>query len=244
MAMTRAEYVALGKRFGSGRVAEEAADALKRWEDDVGVLALYGHGQKALTAFGALVAEHTALRKARPEAIARKTEAVTRARGALDASEAWLARAYTNLDALAREGQDGSLGHALAASRGRRIDGLDAELEAALALCQAHKAALDPDSGPDALVADGTAALTALREALPSKATAKSAPVEDTEEIDYADGRVVERIGALNDAGRKAFRSRGQRAKVSAYKYHHLRARPSDTADDVVAEPGAPAAPT
>ena len=51
-----------------------------------------------------------------------------------------------------------------------------------------HKALMHEDTEPDGLIADGEALVPRLQALSPTKASAKSATVEDTEEIDCLTG--------------------------------------------------------
>jgi hypothetical protein len=71
-----------------------------------------------------------------------------------------------------------------------------------------------------------------IKASVPAKSSAATAAKTDTEALDILDGRVLECISGLNSAGRKAFRALGNKARVEAYKYHHIRGKPSETAHD------------
>jgi hypothetical protein len=51
------------------------------------------------------------------------------------------------------------------------------------------------------------------------------------------DGRLIETMSEVNSAGRKAFRRLGNKALVEAFKYHHIKGKPSETSEEVHEEP-------
>jgi hypothetical protein len=242
MTKTREQYRRVGAGYGSGAVAKECQDAAQRWKDDLEVLRRYGFTAKSLESFLALMAEHAAARADRPDAAKAKTAAVRGATHVLASAHQWLDRAYAILGNVAQDNPAiaDDVTAEVAAIEAERNNGLDAEVAAALKTVRKNAEHMDPDVEPATLMAEGEALLPQIRAALPGKAQAKTAAKVDTEEIDVLDGRLLEIVSSLNNAGRKAFRAKGQRARVQAYKYHHLRGRPSETADDVPADPTPP----
>jgi hypothetical protein len=240
MGMTRKQHHTWGRRYASGAVADECGGADTRWERDIVVLTPFGFTRAKRAAFNALRAEHDRKRKERPTLVAAKIEAITATRGLMASMNDWLDLANSNLKLLAMENDTVTAG--LTAIAAKQVDGPDAVVAATVDLLTNHKAALDPDIDPDALIRQGQTIVEQLRTVLPAKKGAKDATVADTEEIDVLDGRLLEIISALNSAGRKAFRKLRNTARVNEYKYHFLRGKPSETADDAPpVEPKTPA---
>ena len=108
------------------------------------------------------------------------------------------------------------------------------------AMLRTHLALLPDDCDAEALATRGEALIPTLRAALPEKAASQVATKADTEELDVLDGRLISVIAKVNRAGRKAFRRRGNKALVEAFKYHHLVGKPSETATEPSEEPAVP----
>jgi hypothetical protein len=234
MTMTRTQYRASGRRFASGAVADECGAVDLRWVRDLPVLAPFGYTQRRRTEFNALRAEHAAKRNARPALVAAKIEAIKNTRGLITTMNAWLDRANSNLGLLAMDHDAVTAG--VAAIAAKQADGPDAVVAATVDLLRTHKDAIDPDVNPDALIAEGAGLVERIRAAIPAKKGARDATIADTEEIDVLDGRLLEIIAGLNSAGRKAFRALKNTARVNEYKYHFVRGKPSETADDAPPE--------
>jgi hypothetical protein len=240
MARTIEQYRKMGKRFGSGKVAREAREVSERWQEDRPVLARYGWGSARKAAFDRLRAEHDALRSSRAQGVAAKDQAVEKAQGAYDDLHTWTGQAEAMLEATALDHPEVQAD--LEAARGREADGVDAQAEAYGAALTKHRALLDPEIEPDALIAAGAAAVARLREHDPKPGSTRVEAEVDTAEVDVADGRLMEVISLVNSAARKAFRALKNAAKVKAYRYHHLRRRPSETADEEPAPSATPPA--
>jgi hypothetical protein len=221
MAYTRAQYHAIGKRHGSGVVAKEGNDGMGRWNTDIDVLRLYGHGPTRLARFKIVLDEHAELRESRPEVVALKQQTVAQAAELALRTKEWRGQADSVLEVAGEENE--AIDNSHNAVKANTSHGPDAQLAAYVALLTANKDALDPDCDPDALIASGTELVTSLRELIPEKTAAKEAAIADTEEIDVLDGKLVVMIAALNRAARRAFRKLGLKAKLASYKYHHLR---------------------
>jgi hypothetical protein len=233
MPRTRKQHRELGSHHASGAVSTEGHEAAKRWTRDLTVLTPYGYTPTQLQLFQGMLAEHDGLRAARPEAVSAKLAAVGLSRGIVEEVRGFLDRTDGIFTVLARTNE--AVEPDVQAIANQKANGLDAVVAATVELLRKHQALLDPAVNPAALIADGEALVGRLKSAGPDKAAAKTATVVDTEEIDVADGRILEVIRGLNSSGRKAFRALKQKAKVEEYKYHHLRGKPSET------DPAAPA---
>jgi len=234
MPRTRQQYRELGSHHNSGAVSTEGHETAKRWSNDLAVLTRYGHTPTQLQLFLGQLAEHDGLRATRPEAVSAKLAAVGGSRALLEESREWLDRVDGNFEVLARTSEAVTTGQQAIANQ--KQNGLDAVVSATVELLRRNQALLDPEVNPAALIAEGESLSARLKTAGPDKAAAKTSTVVDTEEIDVADGRLLEVIRGLNSSGRKAFRALKQRAKAEEYKYHHLRGKPSETAPDAPAE--------
>jgi hypothetical protein len=237
MPMTRDQHYYWGRQHASTPVSLEGHDFDARWERDLPILAKYGYPKAKLDAFRLVLAEHDTKRAEHPVAVAAKLEAVKRSRTLLTTARQWLDRSRSVLESLAMD-HDG-VEHGAAATTSTK--GLDAQVTSTIELLRTHKALIDVEVEPDALIAAGETLVAQLKAAAPAKSSAKSAAVADSEEIDVLDGRLLEYISAVNSSARKAFRALKNKAKVNEYKYHYLRGKPSETADDAPAEEPAPA---
>lgn len=237
MARTRRQYRDLGARHACDKVNKEAHGVVPRWEEHLDTLRKYGQGRQKLDDFNALLAQHDAKLEARPDSVAAKLAAVAAVKAAhdvadeiVDKSKAILADAGKTSEAIEKD-----LAAALAA------DGKAAVVAALAKLLTTHAARLPADCDAADLAAQGQAAAAALTAAGPAKDTAKTATKADTEEIDVLDGQLIETIAEVNSAGRKAFRRLKNKAMVEAFKYHHVKGKPGETAPEptppLVAQP-------
>ncbi len=228
LTLSDADYVIIGRRYGSTAVADEAGEAAERWARDVAALAEYGHGEAALTAFRADIAAHAALRQGRPTAVAQKTVSIGARDDAVTAAWRWVGTVTSLLGSLARK--DAELGAQLAAATPDEDSELAVSVRALEKLVEANAARLPSDSHASDRIAEAEPIAATLEASAPAVATAKAAPVQDTEELDLADGKLYIAIKDLNAAARKAIRAGKLSARVSEYRMKHLkrtRAKPA-----------------
>jgi hypothetical protein len=238
MPKTRDEHRSKGQDHAAGKVSLEAHGADDRWIEDQNILKGHGMTPAMRAVFHGLILEHDTLRAERPETIAVKLERVKVSSALKKECRQWIDRAFCVLDGLALSNDEVVTG--LVAVKAKASDGLDAELSAHVALLRTHLALLDPDVSPDELIRTGESLAERLKAATPSKDAAMAATKSDTEELDVLDGRLIEIIAKLNNAGRKAFRALNNQAKVETYKYHYLQGKPSETGPETPSEPPTP----
>ena len=221
VALTDAGYTEIGRRYGSSDVAREATDVLAKWTRDVAALAEYGFGASALEAFRSAVAAHEALRTSRPAAVAEKIVSVEARNVAVTNAWVWVDKTTSLLGTLAR--RDRELATKLAEASPAEDTELPSGISALKALLEAKTSALPADANVAARIAEADALATAVKTTSGAAATAKTAPVQDTADLDLADGKLYVTIKDLNAAGRKAIRNGLLRQPRSAYAFTYLR---------------------
>ena len=228
VALTDAEYVAIGRRYGSADVATEANEVATRWARDVAILADYGFGAEPLAAYNAERAAHAAMREKRPEIVAQKTVSVGARDAAVTAAWVWVDKVTSLLGTLARK--DPELAARLTEATPLEDSGLDTGIGALKKLVEAKSSALPRDSNAAARVAEAEGLASAVKSTAGAAAVAKAAPVTDTAELDRYDGKLYVVIKDLNAAGRKAIRNGLLKAKRSEYTFNQLQ-RSAEKAD-------------
>jgi hypothetical protein len=169
------QLITIGRRFNCDDVAEEANEALGRWQRDLSVLGSYGYGRSALAAFEADITTHESLRSARPDAVLEKRSAVIQRDQHVSDAWAWVDRIQAVLGALASTDQ--TLAMALDAAVPRDDAGLAAGIHALATLFAENKSKLDEDAEVDKRLAEVDALCTALRTSPASVQTSKSRTV-------------------------------------------------------------------
>lgn len=218
-AYTEEDYVRVGRQYGSDDVAREAHDVRERWQRDLALLAPYGFGADALGAFAGYVAEHSALRAARPVAIAAKA-VVLGQRGQLLA-DGWrfVDQATGVLSLLALS--DAEVAAGLNAYTPADGAALDAGIRGLGQLLTNNLSRLPGDGPAPALAARAPGLAQEVADVLSGAELAKRAPQQDTRELDLLDGRLMVFVRALNKAARRAFRALGNDPRVGEYRLHH-----------------------
>lgn len=230
-ALTDAGYTVIGRRHGSTKVADEARDTSARWRRDVAKLAPYSHGNSALTRFEALREEHRILRENRPHAVAQKTVSVAARDAALEKGWAWVNMVTSILGGLARS--DAELATKLAVATPAEDAELATKIIPLKTLLEANSTSLDPEVQAAERVSEADAVAAAIRQSTETATSAKGAPVEDTAELDLADGKLYVMIKDFNDAARRAIRDGILARKPSEYRFEHLSSgSPKKTAGD------------
>jgi hypothetical protein len=233
MGKTRNQYRELGARFGCGKVADEASYTSTQWGEHIDVLRKYGKGRAKLEAFNTLRTQHDEAIRRRPEVVAIKLVTTSEARKTHEQADEFIDMAGSILSDVAKTNE--TLEKSLTTARG--ADGKAAVVSALAALLTANLPLLPEDAEGEALARRGPEIATALQAITPAKATSRTATKTDTEEIDVLDGRLIETMSEVNSAGRKAFRRLGNKALVEAFKYHHIKGKPSETSEEVHEEP-------
>jgi hypothetical protein len=208
--LTDADYVEIGKRYGSDDVARETSDTSSRWKRDAPALGPYGCGPKALAAFETLRAKHAAARNARPDVIAEKKKIVAMRDGRVSAAWKWVDKVSSVLSNVARD--DEHLARRVTEAMPSDDAGLEVGVGVLAKILGDTKSSLDAETGADARLAEAPALAANVASAPCAVRAAKEAVVADTAEIDLLDGRLYIIIRDLNAAGRKAIRNRDLKA--------------------------------
>jgi hypothetical protein len=227
---TKAKITAIGRLWGSNLVAREADQAEVRWTRDLRALTDYGHGNEELERFKALKTEHGKLVAARPDSVATKRNVVAAKDQGFTKAEIWLNQTVCTLKQLAKKDSTFHL-RVYEALPDQDGVGLPEDLDTfKLLLTDAKK--LAPDNATlDKRLSEVDAILEAVRLAPANVVAAKETKVADSAELDYLDGQLIVAIRELNEAGIKAIRDGLLEARLTEYKFHHLRrtSRPAAT---------------
>lgn len=221
VALTNEQLIDIGRRYGSDDVGREATDARARWKRDVDILAEYGFGPERLAAFEGIVEGHASLRASRPDVVATKVVSVDARNAAVTAGWIWVDKVTSLLGTTART--DAVLATQLAEATPTEDSGLATGIGALKALLAPRAGSFGEKARAADRVEEAGRLAGAIDETAGAAATAKAAPIKDTQELDLGDGRIYVTIKDLNAAGRKAIRNGFLRAKRAEYTFNYLK---------------------
>lgn len=219
--LTDEQLIVIGRRHNCDEVGAEAGEALGRWRRDLPTLSRYGHGATVLAAFEADMARHADLRAARPEAVTGKRTAVVARDEHVSQAWAWVDRVKGVLGVPACS--DPTIAMALDDAEPATDAGLEPGIRAMASLLSDVKSELPPEVEADQRLAEVETLSAALRSSPATVQTSRSQTHADTAQIDLLDGKLYQRIRALNTAGRAAIRNGDLQASAHEYMLHRLK---------------------
>lgn len=230
--MTRSDYIRIGARHGSDRIALEADETLAQWQRDLPQLAGYGFGPRALETFRDLMQRHQELRRTRSGSIANRREFSARMNQTVE--EAWelAKRIHSILTPVARENT--ACAEHLRAHYPADDLQLDKSLPALGALLAENRPHLDADLDVDAIARRAQELSAALSELRGTKPDVSGRPQGDTLDIDELDGRLYVTMLDVNRAGRRLMKAGLIPERPPFYRFTHLHHRPASAVSPTV----------
>ncbi len=226
--LTSEDYIRIGARHGSDRIALEADETLAQWERDLPHLASYGQGRRQLDVFRALVERHRQMRTTRPEALAARRETARQLDETIESAWVLAKRIHCLLTPVARE--DAACAQRLRAHFPENDLQLDRSLPALGELLMEHGARVDADMRVEEIAVQARelgATLARLRGEKPESA---GRPRAETRDIDELDGRLYVMMRDLNRTGRQLVQAGILPARPPFYRFTHLRRAASPAA--------------
>jgi len=238
--LTEDQFITIGRRYGSGAIANEASRVAAVWKRDEAVLAEYGHGPAERTQFEADRLAHAQLCAARPQAVATKRTAVQARDQRVSQAWTWVDKVTSILAVQARNDQ--KLAFALTESTPSDDSDLPTGIEALAGLLEGRLSTLPPEKKARERLTEVKSLCESLRTVPGELTAAKAQPLADTAQIDLYDGKLYVWMRDLHRAARSAIRNRDLKAQSMEYSFHDIKRSGSPTPP--VDPPVTPAGPT